>query len=411
MTTRWRRRSFLYPPRDVFPLRYRGLARRAPIVLVLALAATFFALAASRTSWLAWLEHWTGDLRTAAFSDRLPSQHKGVAIVAITEETLDILPYRLPVDRAFLARLIATIDAAGATAIGLDLLFLRPTEPAKDEALIAALKGARARIAIAAGDTRAELSPAQIAYQDGFIARAGATPGFANLLTGGDQIVRYVAPPGEDGKLALSFAEAVAGKPAERRSYAVRGPLGIPLPVPTSGEPTRIAWLLKPKDGSDTFPVLPAHVLATPAAAVLGRLLKDRLVIVGTMLPDQDRHLTPLPEWEGAEVAGVLLQAQVAAQIADGRSVRHVSEHWLTMLLFSLALPAVIVARRYGVRTISLFSGGATAAVLVLDVAVFHFARQVIPFGACLAALALGAAGGVGLDLLLKLGQRWRSRL
>ncbi|MEZ5845044.1 MAG: CHASE2 domain-containing protein [Hyphomicrobiaceae bacterium] len=388
-----------------------NLIRRAPLVVLLAVVATFVALAASRTSWLAWLEHWSGDWRTAALSDRPATQHRGVAIVAITEETLDQLPYRIPVDRGLLARVVSAIDRAGAKAIGLDLLFVRPTEPAKDEALVVALKTARARVAIAAGDGRAGLTAAQIAYQDAFIARTGARPGYANLLTGGDQIVRYLAPPGDDGKVPESFAEALAGRAAERRAYAPRGPLGIPLPLPVAGEPIRIAWLLKPSDGSDAFPVLPAHVLATPAGGVLGRLLKDRLVIVGTMLPDVDRHLTPLPEWEGDEVAGVIVQAQVAAQIADGRSVRHVSEGWLALLLFALALPAVIVARRYGIRTISIFSGGATLAVLLLDLAVFHFARQVIPFGACLTALAVGAAGGAALDLLGSLRARLTSRV
>lgn len=374
----------------------------APIVLVFALAATFVALAASRTSWLAWLEHSSGDWRTTALSDRNTTQHKGVVLIAITEETLDAFPYRLPVDREFLARVVTAVDKAGAFSIGLDFLFVRPTEPAKDAALIAALKQARTPVVIAAGDSRADLSPAQYAYQDEFIAKSGAKAGYANLLTAGDQVVRYLAPPADGGKFPLSFAEELAARRAVQRSYSPRGPLGIPLPVPIGGEPIRIAWLLKPKDGSDTFPILPAHLIASPAAAALTGLLKDRVAIIGTMIPDADRHQTPLPEWESGDTAGVFVQAQVVAQIIDGRSIHHLSEAWLALLLFCLALPAVIVARRYGFRTISLFSGVATLFVVLLDFAVFHFARQVIPFGACLTALALGAASGALLDRLVK---------
>lgn len=390
--------------KEWLPARDPGFLRRFPVVLAIALVATALSLAASRTSWLAWLEHWTGDYRTALFSDRPPTQHQGVAIVAITEETLDAFPYRTPIDRNFLASLVTAIDRAGATAIGLDLLVVRPTEPAKDDALVSAIRHARARVVLAAGDSRAELSPSQTAYQDLFLTRSGATPGFANLLTGGDQIVRYVAPPAPDATFTTSFAEAIAGRAAVQREYTRRGPLGIPLPLPVAAEPTRIAWLLKPKDGSDTFPIVPAHILTSPAAPMFARLLKDRLVVVGTMVADLDRHLTPLPEWEGGEVAGVLLQAQVTAQVADGRSVRHLGESWLALLLLALALPAVIVARRYGMKTISIFSGAATAGVLALDFVVFIAARQVIPFGACLAVLVLGAIGGIAYDQLL----RWR---
>ena len=70
-------------------------------------------------------------------------QNKDVVVLTLTEDTLAQFPYRSPVDRAFLAELIRTVDAAGARAIGFDVLFDQPTEPEKDAALAAALPSPR----------------------------------------------------------------------------------------------------------------------------------------------------------------------------------------------------------------------------------------------------------------------------
>src|SRR5262245_9816108 len=64
-------------------------------------------------------EHAMGDLRTTLMSDRLPSQHPRIAIVAVTDATLDDYKARLPIDAGVLARPIDAVDAAGAKVIGL----------------------------------------------------------------------------------------------------------------------------------------------------------------------------------------------------------------------------------------------------------------------------------------------------
>ena len=43
-------------------------------------------------------EHAMGDLRTSWMSDRLPSQHPLIAVVAVTDETLESYKTRLPLD-------------------------------------------------------------------------------------------------------------------------------------------------------------------------------------------------------------------------------------------------------------------------------------------------------------------------
>jgi CHASE2 domain-containing sensor protein len=56
------------------------------------------------------LEVRTQDIRETGFSQRLP-QDKKIVVVAINEQTLSQFPYRSPIDRAFLAKLLQTLEA------------------------------------------------------------------------------------------------------------------------------------------------------------------------------------------------------------------------------------------------------------------------------------------------------------
>ncbi len=67
------------------------------------------------------------DLAQALFYPR-QDQRDDIAIVLIDERTLEVLPYRQPIDRAFLAGLVARLRGLGAKAIAVDLLIDQPTE-------------------------------------------------------------------------------------------------------------------------------------------------------------------------------------------------------------------------------------------------------------------------------------------
>ena len=118
-------------------------------------------------------EYALADMRTALLSDQLPSQHPDVAVVGITDQTLSDYKIRLPIDRMLLSRLIEAIDAAGAKAIGIDLLFYRTTPADNDEMFINAVKNARAKVVIAAADERLGLSQLQLDKQREFLALTG----------------------------------------------------------------------------------------------------------------------------------------------------------------------------------------------------------------------------------------------
>ena len=342
---------------------------------------------ASDYSWALWLEHWTGDKRTAFFAHRPKRQHEQIGLVTIDDTTMFPYPYRSPIDRKLLANLVTALDNAGVKAIGLDFLFLKPTEADKDEALVNAISSAKARVVVAAADRRVEINEQQTAYQEDFLKRSGAVGGYANLLTGGDNIVRYVAES-DDPKFPKSFAVALV-KPG--------------APEPANG-PRRIAWSLKPSDGNERFFTIPAHLLVTPAGTptpVASHLLarfKDKFVMIGASFPDLDRHQTPLPSWIGDdEIDGVQIHAQVAAQLLDGRHIEHLRRDCLLGLFGILAFMGTWFGMRHGFVAYGLYATTASLAVVAADIVLFQFWDRIIPFGACLAALAAGLLGGVVL--------------
>lgn len=345
---------------------------------------------ATNYSWALWLEHWTGDIRTGLFSHRPESQHDQIALIAVDDKTMHPYPYRSPIDRQLLANLVAELDKAGVRAIGLDFLFFKPTEPAKDDKLVAAIRQARTRVVVAVGDSRVGLLPAQAKYQNAFLAASGAIAGYANLLTDSDRIVRYVARP-ED--------------PAFQKSFAVA--LAKPDAAPTASGRRRIAWSLSPRNRDERFFSIPAYLLVTPqggATEVAGNLLaqfKDKVVIVGGDFPDLDRHQIPMLTWYGEEdeIPGMLIHAQVAAQLLDGRAIRHLDRDLLYGLFAALAALGMWFGLRHGFVAVSLYATTASVLVVAADFAVYHFVDRIIPFGACLAALLLGVAGGVVLRL------------
>jgi len=251
--------------------------------------------------------------------------------------------------------------------------------------LAAAIRKAKTRIVIATGDQRAGLNPEQLNYQTQFLRTSGAIGGYANLLTGSDRIVRYVAPPADNPQFPKSFARELAeSEPSTAKS------------------PQRIAWLLSPHDGNERFFSIPAHLLVTQAgrtaaAKTLLARFKDKIVIIGGEFPDLDRHQVPMLTWRGEddEVSGMLIQAQVTAQILEKREIKHLNGNFLIALFAFLAMLGLWFGLRHGLVAVSIYASTASVMVVAADMMLFHFADRIIPFGACLAALIGGLVGGL----------------
>lgn len=329
-------------------------------------------------------EHAMGDARTAHFADRLPSQHPHVAVVGISDETLKDNKVRLPIDRLLLAQLIDAIDAAGAKAVGIDVLFTRTVTPDNEDKLIESLRRARAKIVLAAADERLGLTPAQLEKQKQFFAASGRPGGYVNLAIERDWVVRFKAQPGPNTAFPKSFPRILA----ESAGYT---------PDETH---RRIAWLRDPKDGSEAFQTVPAETLLAPADDAGAKLvragLKDKVVIIGGMFPDLDQHLTPLSSRTDEKTPGAVIHAHILAEMIDGRS--SVQEaNWIAMRLELAAITALafLIGWRYRLKNKGLLMGSlATIVIVAVDTFVFWQFRIILPVVLALLAWFLGEFSG-----------------
>jgi class 3 adenylate cyclase/CHASE2 domain-containing sensor protein len=235
--------------------------------------------------------------QAAAFRWLAPVQppHPRLVLIGITEETLAPFPYRSPVDRGFLAALIERLAAAGVAAIGLDILLDRATEPAKDAALLQALRRQAVPTIVISLGPETPLPPERAQVLAGFL--GGLPSGTANLARDVfDGLVRVHLPwhpetgsPSFPAALALAAGAAVPDRPfpmAWRRTAA--GPVAPLYPA-------------------EAVPLLPPD------------WLRGRVALVGALLPGSDEHRT-LASAFGPPSYGVEVHAQVLAQLLDGRA-------------------------------------------------------------------------------------------
>ena len=247
---------------------------------------------------IAAIENWVSDL-FQVFTTPPEPQNRDVVVLTLTEETLAQFPYRSPVDRAFIADLIRTVDRVGARAIGFDLLFDQPTEPEKDAALAAAFREVKLPIVVAHAGAGAGLTQPQSDFLAAYT--APVRPGLANLLKDDrDGTVRETLPP-EGGVYCLPCAVAkAAGRP-----------------VPEGSAP--IVYRRGPDAGTPAIPTYPAHI----AAMLPPDWLRGKAIMVGSDLPQEDRHRTPFAAAFGnreGTIPGVFIHAFALAQFLDGRA-------------------------------------------------------------------------------------------
>lgn len=330
-------------------------------------------------------EHVLADVRTAHLSDRLPSQHPHVAIVSITDETLKDSKVRQPIDRAMLARLVNAIDAAGAKVIGIDILFARTPAPDNEDMLIEAIRRAKAKIVLAAADERVKLSKGQRDHQAEVVAAAGRPAGYVNLATERDWVVRFKAQPSPTSAYPSSFAKLLV------EAYGVKPDVSR----------KRIAWLLEPRDGSDTFVTIPAEIVLKspddPGARNAHARLANKVVIIGGYFPDIDRHITPLTAMMDEQQTGASIHAHIAAEMVDGRRIDQLETDsiGLKVALALVAALAFLVGWRFRLKRQGLLLGSlATVAIILVDTFVFWQFRIILPVVLALSAWFLGEFAG-----------------
>lgn len=293
-------------------------------VAIVVLSTAFFFTLPNYLPLAATLETWARDIRVAAATPHMP-QSPDIVVVALTDETLDLprFPYRLPVDREFMAELIRYLEASGARAIGIDILLDRWTEPDKDADLIQTLENATIPVLPIWGGEGLGTVGTRREILDQFI---GDIPtGYGVLIHDrADDTVRIHNPypynREEDGPIHVSFPVAIAtalgyDTPTESHSIAFRG---------------------LPEDGTPSFAQFPAHF----ATRLPASFFEGKIVLIGVDLVDIDLHRTPVRILTGAELTpGIVVHAHVLSQIIEDR---YITETAPLARLAILALMAVI---------------------------------------------------------------------
>jgi adenylate cyclase len=299
----------------------------------------------------------------------LQPQNRDIAIIAVTDRTLATLPYRSPIDRAFLADLITTLAGSGARAIGVDIVFDQATEPAKDEALRAALSSATVPIVVASIARESPLDRQRRNHLDAFI--SPYRTGYVNLARDRfDSQIREHEPlrPATGERSFTAVLATAVGVPAPDREFS-------------------IDWRHRSPDGPP-FPIYPAE-----AAGQLPRSwLEGRILLIGTLIPGIDEHRTLFSAF-GAPAHGVEIHAHILSQMLDGRvGGRHTA----------LATIGVTAAMALSGMALAIWLGGwamvaALGALALLlwgaALAIFAAGGILVPLVAPTLALAIGSGG------------------
>ncbi|HYM30475.1 MAG TPA: adenylate/guanylate cyclase domain-containing protein [Candidatus Cybelea sp.] len=261
---------------------------------------------------LAWVETSLRDIRVSLLA-RASEPRTDMAILAITEDTLDQMPYRSPVDRGFLAGLLDYLAQAGARGVMLDVLFTQSTEPSKDAALAQAMRKFPAPLVVAWGDPGPEITARQYEFLRQY--DAGVTHGYANLIR--DNIGGAVR--------RLNVWQTGARDPDPTMAAAMAKALGRPLPA----QNIALDYIVGPDAETPAIPTFPAH-LAAPGANGAPPVLPPaffagKVVLIGADLLGADRFATPFTTGLGVRagnMAGVTIHAQSLAQLLDGRQLK-----------------------------------------------------------------------------------------
>jgi class 3 adenylate cyclase len=322
---------------------------------------------------LAWLDASFGLLRAMPARQAAPGPE--LALVVFDEASLHASGKPFALLHAELAAVLDALRLAGARAVALDLVL-----PAEDYAGLQ--PGAARRLALSLGQLRAS-APLVLGQVPGgpdtptarlYAAMAGSG-GQASLLVTADAdgVLRRLGPDVE-GSLAGRVAQRL-GVPA--RAGIVDFSLGAPF-----------AYTPAAQVGA---------LLAAADLATLRRRFGGKVVLVGAVLPDQDRQRLPvsLAAWErGMAQPGLVFQAQAVRSLLQGRTIAAPPGLGAAAAL-ALLVPVWLLRRRLAAALAAglLALAGAFAAAVVLLAQGLHLplAAAVLAVGGALAWLA-GAA-------------------
>ncbi len=328
----------------------------------------------------------------ARFSIRGTEQApSNIVLVQIDNATLQELAQhhersQFPFPRAYDARVIDKLRAAGAKVIAVDLQFTQPTDEADDQALAAAIERARGKVVLVTTEVKVGGGTA-ILGGDKVLHELGARPAETILTLDTDGTTRRLAYAYSGLR---SFPVVIAEVATGRGVRASLFPGGT-VPIDFAGEP-------------GTFKSISYSKLLTgefPATA-----FRNKIVIVGASAPVlQDVHATATTSQ--ATMSGAELNANAVTTLLRGAPLRD-APGWLNVLVVSLlgVLAPLGSLRLYPLRAV--LGALAAAAVFTVVTQVAFDNGRIITFIYPLLALAIGTLGTLAVVYLSETIERAR---
>jgi adenylate cyclase len=315
--------------------RLRGLVRNKTVfngavaAAIAVVVAVLSMLAVDHVSFLTSADRFVQDYEIATRSPFEP-QDPNIVIVGVTEPVMQNFPYRSPLDRSFLSRVLSALDSKHPRAIVLDYLFDQPTEKTKDDELRRTLHHIKTPLVVSYFEAGSEVSVDQTAYLNAFVppkARA-----VANIGTDQTDTARWIVP-------GRSVANGEYLQSVPRRVAQLVG-------VETPNGQVPIVWRADPGVNETAFREIPACVSGFSACLPLNlypdAFFRNKIVLIGSDLTLVDQHRTPFATSPGnphATMPGIYILAYAIAQLLENRDPPQLS--WWNNLVIALSLAFV----------------------------------------------------------------------
>ena len=271
------------------------------------------------------------DLAATLLPPTVPDQPR-IVVVAIDEPSFAELGSRWPWPRGVHGQLVDALAAAGAVAIGFDVIFAEPSLAEEDAALADAIARS-GRVVLAADEAlvRSEHTLQTVRIEPlPELALAGARSGFVGVELDRDGILRRL-PPRTD-LFAARLLETAGLRPS-----------------PIGPQPPLLRFLPQGRG----FRTVSYYQALDPQAFLPPDLLRGAIVLVGLVVkttpePNQlpaDSFLTPLLGSQDHLMAGVEVQANAVANLAHGLPLRPAGLP-LRLGLLAVFVGLVVLGRR-----------------------------------------------------------------
>jgi class 3 adenylate cyclase/CHASE2 domain-containing sensor protein len=318
---------------------------------------------------------------------------KEVVVVGIDENTVRQFDQPMTLWHPHLGRFFTAMASAQPAVVGLDLILPDRSYdsllPGYDKSLLTGLLATKNIVPVILGMT---------VDQSGKT-RAIHAP-FASLAS--NDAMGYVLMPLDADQIVRRFDEHLGAE-------------GDELPTLVGQMSRRIK--VQPGNGminyalGERFNYIPLHELLLLDAAELRNKVQGKAVLLGSVLPFEDRQHQPvnLAAWEndnGDSIPGILIQAQALRSILNGGLIATVSPPWVFLMILALTLIWFLGLRPLAVCAV-LF--GLTLAALALGTILLGNG-YFLPLSGILFAAYLAGGGRALLDAALNLHERIRLR-